>query len=273
MYIPVLVFCFIQGFTEFLPISSQGHLIFFNTFFPLDQSIDVRTLNIIAHFGSLIAIIIYYHKEVISLCTCIPNFFRSDIDNNVLKFKNIIVSSIPLYICGYIISLFVNNNFLESLEIIGWTSLVFGILLYFIDKNCLRIKTLENMPIVTAFYVGIIQCLAIIPGVSRSGAVITILRLFGYSRIESANYSNLLSIPAILGAIGYLVITQDNSENYLNILTIVIFTLSFLFSIIFIHFMISWLKKSSYAIFMYYRIFLSLLILFLTYFNSLNISW
>lgn len=267
MTLPIVIYCFIQGLTEFLPISSQGHLVIFNHFFPISNEIDIQSLNIIAHFGSLIAVIIYYHKTILKLLACLPNILRSDIDTNVSLFINLIISTLPIFLVGYIIMFFLHGDFFNSLKLVGWTTLIFGILLFIIDKNCLRIKGLDQLPKTSAFLIGLAQCLAIIPGVSRSGSVITIMRLFGYDRIGSAHYSNLLSIPAILGAMGFLLFLDNESqiENIINLTNFLIFSLSFLFSIIFISFMISWLKKSSFAIFMYYRIFLGLFVITVTY--------
>ncbi|MDC3091874.1 undecaprenyl-diphosphate phosphatase [Rickettsiales bacterium] len=277
MTISLFIFCFIQGITEFLPISSQGHLIFFNHFFPItDKNISIRELNIIAHFGSLLAVILYYYKDVFRLIMSVPNFFRSDIDSYVNLLRNLIISSIPIYICGYSVSILIDGAFFESLTLIGWTTLFFGILLFFIDKNCLRIKSIDTLPNTSALLIGLVQCLAIIPGVSRSGAVITVMRLFGFTRVESANYSNLLSIPAIMGAMTYLLVfSESNSdlEKITNVRSIIVLFVSFFFSYIFIHFMVSWVRKSSFAIFMYYRIILGMLILISTYFQLFNVSW
>ena len=277
MSLPLLIYCLIQGATEFLPISSQGHLIFFNHHFPIaTENLSIRDLNIIAHFGSLLAVVIYYRKVCLRLVLSIPNFFRSDLDSYVNLLKNLMISCIPIYFCGYFISYFINEAFFESLLLIGWTTVIFGIILFIVDKNCLRIKNIESLPNTSAFYIGLVQCLAIIPGVSRSGSVLTIMRLFGYTRLESANYSNLLSIPVILGAMTYLIIFKETDNSYIedvfNLKTALIFFVSFIFSYFFIHFMITWVKKSSLAIFMYYRVILGTLILTFTYYDLFNIS-
>ena len=277
MTLPLLIYCLIQGFTEFLPISSQGHLIFFNHHYPIsNEALSIRDLNIIAHFGSLLAVILYYFRDVFRLTLSIPNFFRSDIESYASLLKNLIISSIPIYFFGYFISYFINDAFFESLFLIGWATLIFGILLFLVDKNCLRIKNIENLPSTSAFYVGLVQSLALVPGVSRSGSVITIMRLFGYTRLESSNYSNLLSIPAIFGAMTYLIIFDETSSdlgNIFNLKTVIVFLTSFIFSYFFIHFMVTWVKKSSFAIFMYYRITLGILILIFSYLELFNISW
>ena len=158
MSLNILIFCFIQGLTEFLPVSSQGHLIVFNSFFNVESEyLSLRDLNIIVHFGSLVAIIIYYYKDCLKMFFSLPNFFRSDIDRNVFLLKNLIVSSFPIFLVGYLITAFVNENFFSSLHIIAWTSLLFGILILLIDKACLRIKNLENLGLQSSLIIGIFQ--------------------------------------------------------------------------------------------------------------------
>lgn len=277
MYVTIFLFCIIQGFTEFLPISSQAHLIIFNNFFSLEQAnLSIRELNIIAHFGSLLAIIIYYYKQCISLIFSFRYFFQSYLDQNAVLLKNLIYSSIPIFIIGFLIADFISENIFRSIELIGWITLIFGILLYFIDRSCLRIKNLRNISANIALIIGIVQCFAIIPGFSRSGAILTIMRLLGYTRNSAVNYSNLLSIPAISGAMGYLLI-QDTTiftvENTINTTSLVVLIASFIFSLIFIHFLVVWVRKSSLSIFMWYRIIFGIIILIYSYIDLINISW
>ena len=272
--LPILIISFIQGFTEFLPISSQGHNIFIAKY--LDYSvIELRTMNIIAHTGSLLAIIMYNFKIILKLLASTKNFFRADLDNYASLLKNLIVSTIPLIFFGYIITQNLNNAFFESLKLIGYSSIFFGSLFYIIDTNCLTIKSINRLEYKGALIVGIFQSFAIIPGASRAGLVITGLRLLGYNRFDAASYSNILSIPAILGAIFYLLVNL-NSHSFSgiefeiwNIESVLIFLLSFIFSFIFIHFLLTWVKKRSFSIFMAYRLLFGFVILAYSY-NYLN---
>ena len=277
MYVTIVLFCLIQGFTEFLPISSQAHLIIFNNFFSLEQeNLNIRELTIIAHFGSLLAIIIYYYKQCITLIFALRHFFQSYLDQNTVLVKNLIYSSIPIFIIGYFIADFISENIFRSIKLIGWVMLIFGVLLYFVDRSCLRIKSLRNISAKTAVIIGIVQCFAIIPGFSRSGAILTIMRLLGYTRDSSVYYSNLLSIPAISGAMGYLLI-QDTTiftlGNTMNTISLVVLVASFIFSLIFIHFLVIWVRKSSLSIFMWYRVIFSLIILVYSYIDLVNVGW
>ena len=273
--LPILIISFVQGFTEFLPISSQGHNIFVAKY--LDYSvIELRTMNIIAHTGSLSAIIIYNYQTILRLLISTKNFFRPDLDSYAALLKNLIFSSIPLFFFGYIVTQYLNDSFFESLKLIGYSSIVFGSLFYIIDANCLTIKSISRLEYRGAIIIGFFQSFAIIPGASRAGMVITGLRLLGYNRFDAASYSNILSIPAILGAIFYMLMNlssysyNDTGFEIWNIDSILIFLFSFIFSFIFIHFLLTWVKKRSFSIFIAYRILFGLAILAYSY-NFLNL--
>ena len=253
----ILFFCFIQGFTEFLPVSSQGHLILFNNYFSIYSSdISIDQAAILAHFGSLIAVIVYYNKTLKGFISSVKLLDRPDIDKNSFLVINLIISSIPIFIAGYIVSKLINYETEMMLVIIGSTSILFGLILFIVDKFCLRIKNINSLDYYTSFLIGVFQCFALIPGVSRSGSILTAMRFFGFQRSFSVNYSNLLSIPVILGATSYLFLSAFE-ENSLNLIisfsSLIIFSLSFIFSFLFIFFFVSWVKKFSLSIFVIYR--------------------
>lgn len=274
MNLTIFLFCLIQGFTEFLPISSQAHLLFFNNFFSVEnEELNIRQLNILVHFGSLLAIVFYYFKDCVRLSMSIKHFFRSDLDPYVNLLHCIVISTLPLVFLGFLVAKFFHMDFLHSFHLIGWTTLTFGIFLFLVDKSFLTIKNLDYLPFDTAFKLGILQSFALIPGASRSGLVIMGMRMFGYNRIDSAKFSNLLSIPAILGAMTYMIYSAEEKLLFFNFSSFLIIFFSFIFSLIFIHFMISWVRNSSFAIFMYYRIILGIIILSYFYFDLENISW
>ena len=243
----ILLISFTQGFTEFLPISSQAHVILVTNFFYFNE-LTIREVNIIVHSGSLLAIILYNLKQCLFLITSVKSFFRPDLNLHTSLLHNLLISFVPLVFFSYFLLSFLAVNFFESLVVIGISSIIFSILLFIIDTNCLRINTLEKLTKKKAFLIGIFQSLALIPGASRAGTVITIMRLLGYS--------NLLSIPTIFGAIIFLF--SGGLENSLTInfdmdfFLLLIF--SFLFSLIFIHFLVTWVRKSSLTIFVIYRL-------------------
>ena len=255
----LVLFCLIQGFTEFLPISSQGHLIIFNSIFPIDNyaGITINEATIIAHFGSLLAIITFYRRALLSFLFSIKMIDRPDIDKNSFILLNLFISTIPIIIAGYAISKILDYNGNQILNTIAISSIFFGIVLFLVDRFCLRIKNQNSLNYLTSFFIGIFQCAALIPGVSRSGAVLTIMRFFGFQRQFSVEYSNLLSIPVIIGAMIFMIANSSFNSSFgvlINFHTLIIFFLSFLFSIIFIYFFVMWVKRFSLFIFVVYRV-------------------
>ena len=268
----VIIYSFIQGLTEFIPVSSQGHLIVFDSFYSVENytKLTILQLNILAHFGSLFAILIYYFRTIWSLAKSIFFIMRPDIDRNANILLNLIISSVPIFFVGFYFAKYfkIDNDLL--LLIIGLSSIIFGIVLYFIDRFCLRIRNLDTITFTGSFFIGLSQCLALIPGVSRSGAVLTFMRFNGFSRQNSVFYTNLLAIPVLFGAMGYLIIEnfyQVINYNFFNLYSFVVFICSFFFSILFIHFFVSWVRNFSLALFVYYRVIFGLLVLFLFYYK------
>ncbi len=266
----VVLFCLVQGFSEFLPISSQGHLLVFDTFFDVTEFSDlsILELNVISHLGSLLAVIIYYSRFILSTMKGLGLFFRPDLNKNLSLSYKLIISTIPIIIIGYYFgkSFDYNNDFL--LLIIGISSIIFGIILFILDKFCLLIRNEDSMNYRIALFTGFIQCFALVPGVSRAGANMIALRAIGFNRRFTVKYSNLLSIPVILGAAIYIIFNENNNlyiNDTFNLTVITVFVLSFIFSIIFIHFLISWVRRSSLLIFVLYRIIFGtfLIVLFL----------
>ena len=262
----LVLFCLIQGFTEFLPISSQGHLIIFNSIYPIDNyaGITIHEATIIAHFGSLLAIITFYRRALIGLLFSIKMIDRPDIDKNSFILINLVISTIPIMVAGYVIFKILDYNWNGLLLIIAISSIFFGIALFLADKFCLRIKNQNSLSYSMSFLIGIFQCLALIPGVSRSGAILTIMRFFGFQRQFSVEYSNLLSIPVIIGAMIFMIVNSSLHSSFsslLNFQTLIIFFLSFFFSIIFVYFLVMWVKRFSLLIFVLYRVSFGLWIL------------
>ena len=157
-------------------------------------------------------------------------------------------------------------EWLRSSKIIGWTILGFGILLFIADKIGMTIRKVEHLGILDAFLIGIAQCLALIPGTSRSGITITMGRFLGLERREAAKFSMLLAIPTIIGAgllVGFELYQQNNLKEIILAIDGIIY--SFIFSIVAIYVMMWWLKKSTFLPFVIYRIILGSLLLLDSY--------
>ena len=250
--IEIFLLSLIQGITEFLPISSSSHLIIFSNFTSYEnQSLSI---DISLHIGSFLAVITYFHKDL-----------RRFIRNKILFFK-ILIASLPVMLTGFFL---VQTGLIEkirNIEIIGWTTLIFGILLYLSDKFKLKKNIDTNFNYKSAIFIGLFQILSLIPGVSRSGISITAARLLKFKRFDAAKISFLLSIPTLgvvsIFGIKNLVTLEDMSISTLNLISIF---LSFIFSLITINYFLRYIKKFSLNIFVLYRVILGIALLSLAY--------
>ena len=248
----IFILSLIQGISEFIPVSSSSHLILISDYIKFESrglSIDVSL-----HIGSFLAVISFFQKEILSF-----------IKNKELFIK-VFLSSIPVMTMGIILvkTDFINN--LRTIEIIGWTTLIFGILLYFSDRFKLNKNLKSDFSYKNAILIGIVQILALIPGVSRSGIVMTTARFLDFNRVDSAKISFLLSIPtlaavSIFGMYSHI----DNQNLTFSITNVFSILFSFIFSLITIKYFLRFIKNFSLKIFVVYRIFLGVVILYFVY--------
>ena len=200
--IEVFLLSIIQGVTEFIPVSSSAHLILFSNLFNFNS--ENLIIDVSLHFGSFAAIIFYFKKEIF------------DFVGNKNLFFLIILSSLPTLFFGFLLIKFDLISNLRNIKIIGWTTLLFGIVLYLSDLRAAKNKISSNFNLKCAIIIGLIQILALIPGVSRSGITISAARFLQFERSEAAKISFWLSIPT-LGAIGFYNIQNLIQTNNLTI--------------------------------------------------------
>ena len=250
--IEILILSIIQGASEFLPVSSAAHLVLVSKYYAFNN--QNLLIDICLHLGSLIAIILYFRKDLF-------NF----IQNRSFLIK-ILIGTVPIIPIGYILYVTGLIDQLRSLEVIGWMSLIFGILLYLSDKSKVRKKIDTEFTNKSAIFIGLFQVLALIPGVSRSGITITSGRMLGFNRFDSAKISFFLSIPTLAAAslLGIYNIYKEESAE-LNFLAIIAVIFSSIFSYITIALFLSFVKKFSLNIFIIYRVILSAFILAVVY--------
>ena len=250
--VEILILSAIQGISEFLPVSSAAHFVLVSKYYAFVN--ESLLIDICLHLGSLLAIIVYFRKDLF-------NFFKNK--NFLIK---ILVGTIPIIPIGYILYQTGLINQLRSLELIGWMSLIFGILLYLSDKTKFTKKIDTGFTNKSAIFIGLFQTISLIPGVSRSGITITSGRLLGFSRFDSAKISFFLSIPTLAAAsiLGVYNIYKEGSTE-LNFLAIIAVIFSFIFSYITIVLFLKFIQKFSLNIFVIYRIILSFLILAIVY--------
>ena len=248
----IIVLSIIQGLTEFLPVSSSAHLILISNYFNFNN--ENLTLDISLHLGSLLAIILYFRKDLL------------DFINNKALFFKIIMSSIPVMFFGFFLIKLDLIDYLRSYKVIGWTTIIFGILLYISDLKKVKKKINKDFNYSSALYIGLFQVLSLIPGVSRSGITITAARFLNFNRVDSSKISFLISIPTLTVVSLYGVQTLLIDKNFeISILNIFGIIFSFIFSYLTIKAFLNFLKKFSLFSFVIYRIILGLIIIIYAY--------
>jgi undecaprenyl-diphosphatase len=249
--IEIIILSLIQGISEFLPISSSAHLIVVSTLYEFKSS--SLLIDVSLHLGSLLAIIFFFKVELF------------DLRNNQKLLSLIILGSIPLIIVGYILYETELIYILRDIRIVAWATLIFGIILYFADRNKFDKKISSNLNLKTILYIGLFQILALIPGVSRAGITMTAARIFKFSRFDSSKISFLLAIPALAGA-SVLSLRDIMAQNFeLNYLVFMAITLSFLSSYFTVKFFLNYINKFSLIIFVIYRIIVAIILFIIIY--------
>lgn len=242
-----------QGITEFLPISSSGHLVLYHHIFNIkDQGI---LIDAAIHFGTLFAVVIYFYKDIIYL---VKKFFNPKKDYTAYK---ILLASLPIFFAGCFV-LYFQPQFLRNKFLIIFSTFIFAILLYFADKKE-RKKQITNITFKQAFIIGCGQVLSLIPGVSRSGITITFARFFKLDRIQAVKFSLFLSVPTIFaaGVASYAKIIFTQKETF-TATALIASAFSFIASFItlFIFLRLIDKKDMSFTPFVIYRIILALVI-------------
>jgi len=252
-FLQLLLIAVVQGITEFLPISSSGHLILIPhlTSFP-DQG---PMIDVAVHVGSLLAIIIYFWRDVVGLAR--GGFASVGLADDPLQkrlFWWVVVGTIPAVGLGLFLKL---GGYMESFRItdlVAVNLIVYGLLLGAADRWGRQEKSFEDVTLRDAILVGIAQAMALIPGTSRSGATMTAARALGYKRVEAARFSFLLAIPAVTGAglLAALDLAEASSQMQLDAL--IAGLLTFVAAFLTMAFLMNFLKKASMLVFVIYRV-------------------
>ncbi len=250
-YLQAIFLAFVQGVSEFIPVSSSAHLVIFSEFLNFNGQSLIFDVGL--HLGSLIAIIFFFRNDLLK------------IKNNKKLLKLIIIGSLPLIIFGYYFISFGIINILRNIEVIGWSTLVFGLLLYYADSFKVAKNLDKDLNTKNILIIGMMQVLSLMPGVSRSGIIITVGRLLNFNREDSVKISFFLSIPALLGASIISIKDVANESFEFNILLLISILVSFIFSYLTIKYLLIYVQKFSMKIFVVYRIILSFFIFFIIY--------
>ncbi|MEM9276941.1 MAG: undecaprenyl-diphosphate phosphatase [Pseudomonadota bacterium] len=259
----IIVLAIVQGITEFLPISSSGHLILIPVFtgWP-DQGLAT---DVMVHVGSLVAVLAYFWRDCLSLLKGGLNLLRGKMTDDGRMVLYILAATIPAVAFGLFLKASGASAMLRSVEIIAWNAIIFGIVLYVADVVGKRIKSMEDMTLAPAMMIGVAQALALIPGTSRSGITMSAARLLGFERAEAARFSFLLGIPAIAAA--GLVTMLEFLEAGEGIPSDALWAafLTFFSALAAIALLMAVVKRTSFLIFVIYRLALGLLLFALLY--------
>ncbi len=246
----------VEGITEFLPVSSTFHLIWTSTFLQLAQSEFVKLFEVFIQGGAILAVIFLYFKEVM---------------RDRILFVKLILSFIPTAVVGFALYKVIKGVFFERIDVTTIAFIIVGILFllveYFIQKRWLKIeKNMSKLSYKQAVLVGLIQSFAVLPGVSRAGAVIIGMMFLGYKRSEAAKYSFMLSVPTILAASVYDLYKMRQvafeSSDKMSILLIG-FVVAFASAYAVVKWLIQYLQNNSLVFFGWYRILVGIILLIL----------
>lgn len=261
----VIILGFIQGIAEFLPISSSAHLIIFRDLFGIGTNIGndiAMSFDIALHFGTLLAIGIYFFKDFINMIK--KGFTKGVKDKEGKILWYIVAATIPAAIAGLLFEDIIENAIRTNFIIIAIALIVMGIIIYLVDKNFDSNKEIGQMSLKDAIIVGCSQVFALIPGFSRSGTTIAAGRILKLKREDAAKFSFFLSAPVVLGAV---ILDLKDSIPILvdNLLIFVVGILvSFVVGMLCIKFLMKYLKKNDFKIFMWYRVILGIIVILWT---------
>lgn len=259
----IVVIAVVQGITEFLPISSSGHLVLV----PIvagwpDQGLAI---DVAVHVGTLGAVIVYLWRDVWSMIAVVGQIAKGKPAPGAKLLAYIVFATVPVVIAGLLFHKDVGAA-LRNVEVIGWTMLGFGLVLYLFDRTGLTVRRIEHMTIGAALCIGMAQMLALIPGTSRAGITITAARMLGFERRDAARFSMLLSIPTIIAA-GALAGTEliEGGGAQLRGDAMLAGGFAFFTALGAIALMMGWLRRASYTPFVVYRVILGAGLLFWVY--------
>lgn len=264
--IKVIFLGIIQGITEWLPISSTGHMLLFNEFFALNVTDQfLKTFLVVIQLGSILAVVILYFYRLNPFA---PTKTISERKETWSLWFKIVVASIPVAIIGFLFEDKIDALFYNNIMIIAIALIVYGNFFIWMEsgRKRHRINSLKQLNYLDAFIIGVFQTLALIPGTSRSGSTILGATLLKTERKTAAEFSFFLAIPAMFGAsllklIKYgLKFTQNEA-----ILLAIGFVVAFFVSILVIRMLLAYIRKHDFKVFGYYRIVLGIIILIYYY--------
>ena len=268
-FIQSVILAAVQGITEFLPVSSSGHLILVPKLTGwTDQGLAI---DVAVHVGTLLAVMLYFWRDIGGMAGAIFRAAgqvanRRPLDQEFWLVVKLMVATLPVVAAGYLVNEYLDAGLLRQVKIIGWATLGFGLLLLFADKTNMTIRQLDHITHGSALVIGCFQILALIPGTSRAGITMTAARFLGVERQDAARFSLLLSIPVIIAAgvlKGWELYRSGNQVLIDEALTVG--GLAFLFALLAIALLMVWLRRASFTPFVVYRVLLGAVLLYIAY--------
>ena len=260
----IIVLAIIQGITEFLPVSSSAHLIIFRDLFGIGTSMsgDIAIVfDVALHFGTLLAILVYFFKDWLNII--VKGFTKPKEDGKLLWY--LVAATIPAALMGVLFEDKIDELVRGNFCIIGAALIIMGIVLYIADAKSERTREIKDITLKDALIIGCSQVFALIPGFSRSGTTITAERFLKIDRKDSAKFSFYLSAPVVAGGFLLHIIKSESRALILdNLLPFGIgIIVSFIIGLLCIKFLLQYLNKHSYKVFMIYRVLMGILVIVL----------
>lgn len=264
----IVILALVQGITEFLPVSSSGHLILTHALLGTDGDQNDAMMDIAVHVGTLFAVLLYFRRDFLGMA-CGLRHAHNNPQNFMLPLY-ILIASVPVLAAGLLLHN-INLPWMRSAELIGWNFIIFGIFLWLADRFRPHKDTLDKMTLGKALLIGLSQILALLPGTSRSGITMTAARALGFTRPDAARFSLFLAVIAISGAgfLGGIDILQAQDMALTGAVVIAIIV-SFISSFAAIHIMMKWLERATFTPFVLYRIVFGVGLLALIYTGALS---
>ena len=259
----ILVLAIVQGLTEFLPVSSSGHLILIPAITGwTDQG---AATDVMVHIGSLFAVLVYFWKDVLNLLGGIADVFRGRVTIHSRMVTLIGFATIPAIAFGVVLKVTGWSDHIRSVEFVAWGAIFFGILMYVADRVGSSAKKMEDMTFIPALVVGISQAIALIPGTSRSGITMTAARFMGFERGEAARFSFLLGIPAITAAGIFTGLEATQQGHSISPDAYWAAFITFFAALAAIAFLMALIRRTTFLVFVIYRCLLGVLLLAMLY--------
>ena len=247
-YLEAIILGIIQGITEFLPISSSGHLEIVKTIFGNQSSAkESLFLTLTLHVATALSTIVFFRKDILHLLQGIIKFKWNESTQFSLK---IILSMIPAVFVGLFFQNYIEVLFLQNMVLVGTMLCITSVILFWADKAK---KSNKDVSIKNSFILGLVQAIAILPGISRSGSTIAAAILLGIDREKAARFSFLMVLPLIFGSMGKTLINSKQLSQDVDLLTLILgFIFAFITGLLACKWMIILVKKSKLKYFSFY---------------------